>query len=542
MLRDPTWTDSDADTTGVHISQILQIPQAQRTAEQTSTLVKWLMSVWPIAEQKGYRVSAEMAKSFKFFLYQEGDDILVEGERGLTFYIMVSGTVSVIKNNIGKVASLGMGKSFGEIALLEGEKDGKDVRTATIRAETKVEIISLHKLDYDRFVKDIHAAEKRENFQICRDCKLFASWNRNRIEKVSALCTRVTYAPGEYVFRQGAPADNIYIVLEGVVQVIKEILIINRNKWPTGMNRWSGMAKKTVSSFVTVELSSGAYFGELGVVKNMPRSASILAKTTVLCLSLGRDEFLHMLGPNSYVEVDKSHMDYKTPLDEVIKRVNGGPSSTLTYDGQIMMPNASKPAYLRGKSDNITARAISPGIKKPKERKSDAGKMEAKAKNVSHKSSRDQKFAERFYKDVTKKDEIQQKLTDLGSEAVKLAKTRKDFLNRIQAKKSNVNLSEIGIASIVKKFNKAEGSHSDGSGRTGVMQSLSFEGQTNSSRGHIQRAKTAGSNVTRGDKETVLPSVIETKRPHSEDAGVQLNGKGVVFTPIDRGLNINRGD
>jgi hypothetical protein len=42
------------------------------------------------------------------------------------------------------------------------------MRTATVQAESKVEVVSLHKADYDRFVKDIQAAEKRDNFYAFR--------------------------------------------------------------------------------------------------------------------------------------------------------------------------------------------------------------------------------------------------------------------------------------------------------------------------------------------------------------------------------------
>ena len=60
-------------------------------------------------------------------------------------------------------------------------------RTATVRAATKVETISLHKLDYDRFIKDIQASEKREDFHVFRECKLFRTWNRARIEKYQCV-------------------------------------------------------------------------------------------------------------------------------------------------------------------------------------------------------------------------------------------------------------------------------------------------------------------------------------------------------------------
>ncbi len=57
---------------------------------------------------------------------------------------------------------------------------GKDLRTATVTAASKVEVLSLHKQNYDYFVRDIQEAEKRENFHILTDCKLFKSWPKGR--------------------------------------------------------------------------------------------------------------------------------------------------------------------------------------------------------------------------------------------------------------------------------------------------------------------------------------------------------------------------
>lgn len=70
---------------------------------------------------------------------------------------------------IGQVAMLKTGHSFGELALT----DGDDLRGATVRATTPMEILQLHKVDYDHFVKDIQVAERRENFHILKNCVLF---------------------------------------------------------------------------------------------------------------------------------------------------------------------------------------------------------------------------------------------------------------------------------------------------------------------------------------------------------------------------------
>jgi CRP-like cAMP-binding protein len=53
---------------------------------------------------------------------------------------------------------------------------------------------------------------------------------------------------GMIIMKQQTDADNLYIVVEGIVEVLKEMIIINRNMWPSDMHEWSVLEKK-VSNF-----------------------------------------------------------------------------------------------------------------------------------------------------------------------------------------------------------------------------------------------------------------------------------------------------
>ncbi len=66
-----------------------------------------------------------------------GGAIITQGEAGDRFYIVVSGELAVLVDSA-QVRTLGPGESFGEIALLRGVR-----RTATIRAQTAVELLAL---------------------------------------------------------------------------------------------------------------------------------------------------------------------------------------------------------------------------------------------------------------------------------------------------------------------------------------------------------------------------------------------------------------
>jgi hypothetical protein len=199
ILENAAWRNTPKQVENANeISEILNTPLSKRTNDQNTTVIHWLMSVWGIANSMGFKRCAAMFKEFNFSAYETGQNIITEGERGLIFYIIVSGTASVHKEGIGVVGQLSKGKGFGEIALTQG----KDLRTATVQAATKVEVLSLRKLEYDYFVRDLQEMEKRENFMILSQCKLFRSWPKGKIEKACNACLRKTFEAGSYIFRQ----------------------------------------------------------------------------------------------------------------------------------------------------------------------------------------------------------------------------------------------------------------------------------------------------------------------------------------------------
>lgn len=87
---------------------------------------------------------------------------------------------------------------------------------------------------------------------------------------------REVYEPGNAIIRQGNVGDNFYIISDGEVGVFK--------------TNAAGQEDKLVT------LSSGAYFGEQALLKEDVRQASCIAETKVTCLTLGREDFIEMMG------------------------------------------------------------------------------------------------------------------------------------------------------------------------------------------------------------------------------------------------------
>ena len=82
------------------------------------------------------------AMSVRREVYEAGQDIVTQGDIGRRLYVLQTGEAEVLRldadGDADVLARLGPGNHFGEISIFEGSR-----RTATIRATTRTEVLSL---------------------------------------------------------------------------------------------------------------------------------------------------------------------------------------------------------------------------------------------------------------------------------------------------------------------------------------------------------------------------------------------------------------
>jgi CRP-like cAMP-binding protein len=117
--------------------------------------------------------------------------------------------------------------------------------------------------------------------------KALPNLTEEQLIAATAQSENVKFAPGQIVFRQGDPADKFYIITKGQVDVLRQ-------------------DEKTSQEIQVARLSEGQYFGEIGILGNTGRTATIKAVTQVECLALNRDVFKEMIASSSaaYKDVD----------------------------------------------------------------------------------------------------------------------------------------------------------------------------------------------------------------------------------------------
>jgi CRP-like cAMP-binding protein len=103
-----------------------------------------------LTELPGERLN-ELAKRMERAEYQAGAAVVVEGEAGDRFYIVLSGVLAASKyGGLGAAGVLHPGAYFGEVSL------AMDVpRTASVRAMTPAVVASCDRATFDEFIRPL---------------------------------------------------------------------------------------------------------------------------------------------------------------------------------------------------------------------------------------------------------------------------------------------------------------------------------------------------------------------------------------------------
>jgi signal transduction histidine kinase len=111
--------------------------------------------------------------------------------------------------------------------------------------------------------------------------RAFPGIKPDEIEELIANSQVLSYAPGAILCYENAVEDRFYMILEGEVEVAKNI---NNNE-----------------SRLLKTLGPGDFFGEMALIHNAPRAATVTAKSTLMTLELDKAAFDRVLHKSTSV-------------------------------------------------------------------------------------------------------------------------------------------------------------------------------------------------------------------------------------------------
>ena len=131
---------------------------------------------------------------------------------------------------------------------------------------------------------------------VLRKVPVFKGLSMTSLEKILPLLEEEIFPQDTYIIKEGTVGDSMYIIKEGSVRVLKSV---NFNQ-----------------EMIINHLYHDTYFGELALIDNLPRSASVVTNEKTVILRLRKKLLDHML----INDPDISRIFYKNCLMDTFSR------------------------------------------------------------------------------------------------------------------------------------------------------------------------------------------------------------------------------
>ena len=216
-------------------------------------------------DQRDLIVGAMERKAFS-----AGDVIIRQGDMGDFYYIVTAGRCEIDVNGK-KVLDVSPGMGFGELALLYDSP-----RAATVKALTDTRTWAIDRKTFKQVVVGSTLRKRQMYEDFLSQVPLLRGLSKGEVLTIADALQPYTFEEGEDVVEEGSEgADRFYLVVSGELKATK-----------------SGLEGE-----VCPRLGPGDYFGELALLEDSPRAATVTAVTRSKCVAMDRAAFLRLLGP-----------------------------------------------------------------------------------------------------------------------------------------------------------------------------------------------------------------------------------------------------
>ncbi len=119
--------------------------------------------------------------------------------------------------------------------------------------------------------------------EILKRIPLFSNIDNSKLKLMCFASERMTFKAGEVLCRQGDPGDSAFIILEGKADV---------------------QVDKPEGTLTVATLSANDIVGEIAILCDVPRTATVVAQGDLTALKVTKDFFFRMVGDFPEVAVE----------------------------------------------------------------------------------------------------------------------------------------------------------------------------------------------------------------------------------------------
>jgi CRP-like cAMP-binding protein len=211
--------------------------------------------------------------------YKANTPVIVQGDEGSHLYVALSGSLTVRKHltngRVKLISEIHAPSIFGEIAVIDESK-----RLAEVTANEDCIVLEVPARMLRQMAQDSQYIRELDSFrnaimvsQFFSSAPVFRDLPENIVHMFTSKGLIQSYLPDQIIFKQGDQADGFYLLLRGSVGV-------------------------SVNGRPVSRIQQGGFFGEISMIADVPRTATIYAQEHTQILKISRDAFWEILSQN----------------------------------------------------------------------------------------------------------------------------------------------------------------------------------------------------------------------------------------------------
>ena len=134
---------------------------------------------------------------------------------------------------------------------------------------------------YDEFLSRVSILESLDKWE--------------RLTVADALET-VSFEENETIVRQGEPGNDFFIIVEGCATVLQQRGEVSFKKIKNNLKISTKLFSQNEDASEVGRLGPSDYFGEIALLLDRPRAATVIARSPLKCVKLDRFRFERVLG------------------------------------------------------------------------------------------------------------------------------------------------------------------------------------------------------------------------------------------------------
>jgi CRP/FNR family transcriptional regulator, cyclic AMP receptor protein len=130
---------------------------------------------------------------------------------------------------------------------------------------------------------------RNQKVELIRKVPLFAQCSKRELEQIASIADEIDLTEGKQLMREGAPGREFFVILEGTADVSQQDALVNT-------------------------LGSGDFFGEIALIHQGPRTATVTTTSPVRALVVTERSFRRLVEESPEIE--------RKVLEAAVERLN----------------------------------------------------------------------------------------------------------------------------------------------------------------------------------------------------------------------------